>query len=189
MQKKLDKSSVFFIVIVAILGLLTIVRTAVTAVLYFNLPLFIIHVMEVLCFVWALYYALCNKAKSSKFFKSTIIMLAATFAMTASLDPELTFLPHTYANPLLSFVAVAGLTVILCKWEDFALCKVVSWVVILASIAIAVIVTLLPLETADPTDIKEPVLQIMAAVYTRPLLTICILGSYMARMSKKLNEE
>ena len=189
MKEKLSKSSVGFIVMVAALGILTVVRTASIAVIYFNLPLLIVNLLETVCFAWTLYYALCPAAKSSTFFKVTLISLAATYAMIAALDPQDTNLPHTYSLPLLSFFIVAGLTVILCKWNDFGLCKKVAWGVIIASLAIAVITTVLPLDIADPGEFEEPVLQILAGVYTPPLITICILGSYLSRMEKKADEE
>ena len=189
MQEKLTKSSSTFIIVLAVLGLATVARGIAMTLCHFSLPLFILHILETLCFVWALYYALCTKAKSSTFFKTTIITLVAVYALGNSLDPEMTGLPHTYAVPLLSYVVVAGLIVVLCRWQDFALCKKIAWCTIIASIAIAVIKTCLPLELLDPSELTEPVLAILAGIYTQPLLVICILGSYLARMSKKAKEE
>lgn len=189
MQEKLTKSSSTFIIVLAVLGLATVARGVYMTFCYFNLPLFIIHILETLCFVWALYYALCTKAKSSTFFKTTIMTLGAIYAMGGSLDPEMTCLPHTYAVPLLSYVVVAGLMVVLCKWQDFALCKKMAWCTIIAAVAIAVIKTCLPLDALDPSELSEPALAILAGIYTQPLLVICILGSYLGRMSKKVKEE
>ncbi|MDO5446469.1 MAG: hypothetical protein Q4F34_01655 [Prevotellaceae bacterium] len=188
MQEKLTKSSSAFIIVLAVLGLATVARGVAMTFCYFNLPLLFIHVLETLCFVWVLYYAFCTKAKSSTFFKSTIITLAAIYALAGSLDPEMTFFPHTYSVPLLSYAVVAGLMVVLCKWQDFCLCKKVAWGTIIAAVLIAVIKTCLPLDTLDPTALQEPVLNILAGIYTQPLLVICILGSYLARMSKKVKE-
>ena len=184
-MEKLSKSSIAFIVIVSIFGLVTVGRGIMLAVNYFVLPLFIIHILEVACFVWTLYYALKSSAKSPLFFRSMLITLGLIIAIQASLDPELFSFPHSYAVILLAFLSVVGLSVIYCKWDNYPLCRKWSWVVILSTIAVAVIMTLLPLESID---IPEPAVPALAEVYTRPLLAICVLGSYMARMSKKMKE-
>lgn len=189
MQEKLTKSSSAFILVLAVLGLATVARGVAMAFNYFSLSLLIIHILETLCFVWALYYALCTKAKSSTFFSTTIITLVAIYAMSGSLDPEMTCMPHTYAVPLLSYAVVVGLIVVLCKWSDFKLCKKVAWLTIIAAVAIAAIKTCLPLDALDPAELQEPALNILAGIYTQPVLVICILGSYIARMTKKVKEE
>ena len=186
MQQKLSKTSVVMILIIALLGVITTVRTILLAINYFVLPLFIIHILEVLCFAWVIYYALNSHAQSSKFFRSMFITLGLILAVQASLDPDLFTLPHSYTTILLAFLAVTCLTVIYCKWTDYALCKILSWVTIAATLISAVVTTFLPLESIE---LPEPAIPALAEVYTRPLLTICVLGCYMARMSKKAKEE
>lgn len=193
MKEKLSKSSVALIVILAIFGLATVVHGIMLAVNNFVLPLFIIHILEMACFVWAIYYALSSHAKSSTFFRAMLITMGLIIAFQASLDPSLFYFPHSYSVILLSFLAVVGLTVIYCKWKNYPLCKKWSWVVILCTIAIAVIMTLLPLDTTLSQEeigdfLPESALSALAEVYTRPLLAACVLGCYMARMSQKAKE-
>ena len=195
MKEKLSKSSVALIVILAVFGLATVIHGIMLAVTSFVLPLFIIHILEMACFVWAIYYAFSSHAKSSTFFRAMIITMILIMAVQASLDPALFYFSHSYSLILLSFLAVVGLTVIYCKWQDYPLCKKWAWVVILSTFAIAIIMTLLPLDIPAETPeeasemLPEAALSALAEVYTRPLLAACVLGCYMARMSQKAKEE
>jgi len=176
-MEKISKNAAVAIAIVAVLGIITIATGVQSAVRYFSWPLLILNILETIGFLWTILYILNDNVKSNQFFKYafwTLVIINAYLIFQSS------YFNASVFNTVAEALSIVGMIVIMIKWKDYSITKWVSIAMIVISFANATFVTV----KGDYAGEELEFVQIVGS-YLLFFLTAGVIGSYMARMSKK----